>query len=129
MVLDSYALLVYLEKEPGFELVQKLLIDSSKGKINLFLSSINWGEIIYIVEREYGHKKSEEIIELLDTFPIEIVSIDTNFSRSAARFKAHNAMSFADCFAAALAEQKKCCVLTGDSEFKQVEKQIQIKWI
>jgi hypothetical protein len=35
-------------------------------------------------------------------------------------------MSFADCFAAALAKQKRATLLTGDLEFKQVEKEITI---
>jgi predicted nucleic acid-binding protein len=38
-------------------------------------------------------------------------------------------MSFADCFAAALAKQKKALLLTGDPEFKQVETQVTIDWL
>jgi ribonuclease VapC len=38
-------------------------------------------------------------------------------------------MSYADCFAAALAIKKKCELITGDKEFKQVEKEIKIRWI
>jgi predicted nucleic acid-binding protein len=35
-------------------------------------------------------------------------------------------MSFADCYAAALAMKRKCELLTGDKEFKQVEDKIKI---
>jgi len=38
-------------------------------------------------------------------------------------------MSFADCFAAALAKQKKALLLTGDPEFKQVEQGITIEFL
>jgi len=39
-------------------------------------------------------------------------------------------MSFADCFAAALAFQHKGSVLvTGDKEFKQVEESIKMYWL
>jgi hypothetical protein len=38
-------------------------------------------------------------------------------------------MSYADCFAAALAMKKKCELATGDKEFKQVEKYVKIKWM
>jgi predicted nucleic acid-binding protein len=38
-------------------------------------------------------------------------------------------MSYADCFAAALAKQKNALLLTGDFEFKQVEAQIAIDWL
>jgi len=35
-------------------------------------------------------------------------------------------MSYADCFAAALAKQRRVELVTGDKEFKQVEKEIRI---
>jgi predicted nucleic acid-binding protein len=38
-------------------------------------------------------------------------------------------MSYADAFAAALAEQEKAILLTGDPDFKQVEKAIKIEWL
>jgi len=38
-------------------------------------------------------------------------------------------MSFADCYAAALAMKKKCGILTGDKEFKKVENKIKIRWM
>jgi predicted nucleic acid-binding protein len=38
-------------------------------------------------------------------------------------------MSFADCFAAALAKQHKALLLTGDLEFKQVEAEVTINWL
>jgi predicted nucleic acid-binding protein len=38
-------------------------------------------------------------------------------------------MSYADCFAAALSKQKNAELLTGDPEFKAVEKDIKIHWL
>jgi predicted nucleic acid-binding protein len=38
-------------------------------------------------------------------------------------------MSLADCFAAALAKQKKIEVYTGDPEFKALESEQKIVWI
>jgi len=38
-------------------------------------------------------------------------------------------MSFADCFAAALAKQHKAQLVTGDVEFKQVEGEVQMRWV
>ena len=53
---------------------------------------------------------------------------DWQLTREAAGFKAKHKMSYADCFAAALAKQKKAHLVTGDREFKQVEQDIQIIW-
>jgi len=38
-------------------------------------------------------------------------------------------MSLADCFAAALAKQKKAETYTGDPKFKEVEAEIKINWL
>jgi len=38
-------------------------------------------------------------------------------------------MSYADCFAAALAKLRKAELVTGDRDFKQVEGEVQVLWI
>ena len=47
VVLDAYALLVYLQKEKGYEIVNDILIKALDGR-RCLLSAINWGEIYYI---------------------------------------------------------------------------------
>jgi hypothetical protein len=49
-VLDSYALLAYLQDEPVAPRVEKLLEDAGKGKCRLLFSMINLGELLYITE-------------------------------------------------------------------------------
>jgi predicted nucleic acid-binding protein len=38
-------------------------------------------------------------------------------------------MSLADCFAAALAMERRADVYTGDPEFREVESEVRIVWI
>ena len=38
-------------------------------------------------------------------------------------------MSYGDCFAATLAKLRKAELVTGDEEFRQIEKEIKILWI
>ena len=57
------------------------------------------------------------------------VEADWALAKEAGRFKAKNRMSFADCFAAALAKNRKASLVTGDREFKQVESEININWL
>ena len=51
------------------------------------------------------------------------------FPRQAATYKAFHRMSYADCFAAALTKIKKAALMTGDREFKSLEREIQIAWL
>ena len=38
-------------------------------------------------------------------------------------------MSYADCFAAALAQRESAAVVTGDPDFRQVEQLVAIDWL
>ena len=56
-------------------------------------------------------------------------SADLTLARQAAIYKAMHKMSYADCFAAALAKVKNAELLTGDPEFKSLEKEVKINWL
>jgi predicted nucleic acid-binding protein len=64
---------------------------------------------------------------------IELVPVDTDdleLVRQAAHFKATKKMSYADCFAAAVAKIQNAELVTGDSEFKVVESELKkIRWL
>lgn len=128
-VLDSWALLCYLEREPGFEKIIQAFEEAVNTSRPLRMSIINWGEVYYQVARRYGNDRAGEIEQLIDSFPIVLVDIDRDLTREAARFKASKRMAYADCFAAALAKHRKAELYTGDPEFKAVEKEIKILWL
>lgn len=128
-VLDSYAVFVYLQKESGYEKVRDALSHAADTGKNLLMTSVNWGEVYYIIKREEGDSKAEEVIQILESFPIDVVAVDQTLAKLAGSFKASKKMSYADCFAAALAKIKKAELLTGDKEFKEVEKEIKIAWV
>jgi predicted nucleic acid-binding protein len=67
----------------------------------------------------------------LSRLPIDIVGVgdDLTLARQAAIFKATHKMSYADCFAAALAKARNAELITGDPEFKELEKEIKIGWL
>ncbi len=128
-VLDAHGLLVFLEKEAGFEKIEEAFVEAAKKDIPLLMASVNYGEVYYIVLRECGAKKASGIEDLIKTLPIEIVNVDILLAREAGRLKAGYKMFYADCFAAALAKLRKAEVLTGDKEFKAIEHKVKIAWI
>jgi predicted nucleic acid-binding protein len=128
-VLDTHGLLVFLEREPGFEKVKSLFVAALEEDNDLLMTSVNFGEVYYIILREFGEKKVNEVEKIIRTLPIEIVNVDMQLAREAARFKATKRISYADCFAAALAKLHKGEVVTGDKEFKALEGEVKISWI
>ena len=93
------------------------------------MTAVNYGEVYYIVARELGLGKAEEIAEVIKTLPLNIMEVDMILPKEAAKFKAKFSISYADCFAAALAKLKRAEILTGDKEFEKLAQEIKIKWI
>ena len=94
-----------------------------------FVCIVNWGEVIYHALRQGGDKIAQLAEDAMRALPLQLVEANKELTLLAAHLKASNKMSYADCFAAALAIKKKCELVTGDREFKQVEKQVRIRWI
>ena len=128
-VLDASALMAYLEKESGYEKVKDLLIKSADGNQPLLMSSVNLGEVYYILIKEHGREEADKIFRLIETFPVECINADWHLVKQAALFKAEKKLPFADCFAAALAKLHKAELVTADKDFKVVEDEVKIIWL
>lgn len=128
-VLDSYAILAFLFEEKGHEKVLDLFEKAAQTDQALLIAAPNWAEVRYMVERKAGARRWSEVRHKLLGLPLEVVPADQALAEVAGEIKAVNRMSLADCFAAALARQKKADVYTGDPEFRSVEKEIKIVWL
>jgi ribonuclease VapC len=128
--LDSYALLAYLNREDGFEKVRTVLANAQKSSLPVLMNELNVGETYYILYRKRGHELAEYFLDnVLAGLPILMISNDFNAVISASKIKARHALSFADCFAVATAQQENAVILTGDPEFKNVEMFVKIDWL
>ena len=128
-VLDASALTAYFEKEPGYEKVQKLLTEAALGDRKLLLSAVNWGEVYYVTHRTHGASQANQVAEVIETFPIELVDVDVEIAKQAALFKVSHKLPYADCFAAALAKIHKAMLITTDKDFKLLEGEIRVHWL
>lgn len=128
-VLDAYALLAFLQDEPGADRVEKLLIDAADHEKPLKITSVNWGEVRYRLEKDRGAGPNDERVRALARLPLEIIAVDKSLAEVAADVKARFGIPFVDCFAAALAKISKADLLTGDPHFKAVESEVKIAWL
>jgi len=128
-VLDSYAVITYLQKQQGYEDVAMIFEECVSKEREVFLCIVNWGEVIYQALRTGGEERAELAEDIMRALPINLVEANKDLTLQAAHLKAFHKMSYADCYAAALAMKKKCELMTGDKEFKQVEKEIKVRWI
>ncbi|MCG9969611.1 type II toxin-antitoxin system VapC family toxin [Pelotomaculum terephthalicicum JT] len=126
-VLDAYALLAFLEAEEGGDIVNEYFKVS--GAL-FYVSAINMGEVFYITLRERGMETAELVeSELNQAHNIRVVDATWERAKLAGIFKSRGGISFADCFAAALAFEKDVPLITGDNEFKKVDDKVKIIWL
>ncbi|MDB6017861.1 MAG: putative PilT protein-like [Pedosphaera sp.] len=128
-VLDSYALLAFLRGEEGGETVRDLLEKAGERNVPLHMTEVNYAEVKYVIIRKDGAEAWKRIAGELPVLPIEFHPATRSLADLAAEYKAHYKLSLADAFAAAMAKEKKAELVTGDREFKELEKEIKVVWI
>jgi ribonuclease VapC len=128
-VLDSYALMAFFEDEPGADFVRGLIQKAVESDTNLLMSVVNLGEVWYSIARSNSSELADQYVHEIKGLGIEIVDIDWALTRQAAAFKANGNISYADCFAAALAKNRRAELVTGDKEFKSLDGEIKISWL
>ncbi|MBI2115395.1 MAG: type II toxin-antitoxin system VapC family toxin [candidate division NC10 bacterium] len=128
-VLDSFAMLAFLNKERGFEKVRSLLRAAETTSEPLLMNEINIGEVYYVTAKDRSVERAEEFLHRLETLPILPVSNSFADVLEAARIKARFPISYADAFVVATAVRMNAAIVTGDPEFQSVPHLVTIVWL
>lgn len=129
-ILDSYALLCLFDKKRRAEkeAVTKYLEDAEKGRIKLYISKMNEGEVFYKLHKYLGGHIAAGFREDLKQglFPLQVVSVNDRRAEEASVIKARYPISYADAFCIELAKDMGLPVITGDPEFESVKNIVKI---
>jgi predicted nucleic acid-binding protein len=128
-VLDSFAVLAYLDSEIGGERVKTILEEASRGKAQVMLSIINLGEVLYITEREVGLVQAQAALAAVEQLPIEILPATKEAALAAAHVKANYPVAYADAFAIVAARESSGTIITGDPEFQAIQELVAVEWL
>jgi predicted nucleic acid-binding protein len=129
-VLDTWAVLAFLEGEPvAAQEVRRLLRRARQRRVTVLFSIINYGESLYVIERERGLQEAQQAVGIIDQLPLQVVPADRALVFQAAHLKARHPISYADAFSVALAKRHDGRVMTGDPEFRTVEAEVGIQWL
>lgn len=127
-VFDSYAILAMNRLEEDSSYIHRLLTEPPHQR---WMSVINVGEVYYQTLRVEGEDNALAAMESLWQQAVEFVDAGYELTMNAARIKAQFPLSYADCFAAALAQRMRARLVTGDPEFRRLESVgiIQVEWL
>jgi PIN domain nuclease of toxin-antitoxin system len=79
------------------------------------VSAVNLGEVLYMLERDHGQRRSTELVEQVRSVTT-VEDPDWDLIVSAAHIKARGGLSYADAFCVATAQRHKAPLYTGDPE-------------
>jgi predicted nucleic acid-binding protein len=128
-VLDASALLAMFFGEPGVELMRQLFHKASETDRLVFISAVNWAEVVYRLEHKRGFAAAQDVKQFARTTSLEVVPVNRELAEAAAALKVKHNLGLADAFAAALAIDKKAELVAADKEFAAVVKEIKINWL
>jgi predicted nucleic acid-binding protein len=129
IVLDSSALLAFLENQAGASRIANLLSLALQGEREVLMSVVNWGEVCYASSRAKGADVARRTEAQVAQLPVTIVDADRPLTRVAAEFHVRYKLPYVDCFAAALASRHKAPVATCDRDFSRIVSEIPLIWI
>ena len=126
-VLDANALIGFFEGRPAVsEKVRRLLSETLRQDVPLFMSAVNWAEVFYLEWRFHGEAKAREAEARLQEMPIAVIAVDRERASRAGALKHKHSLGYADAFAAELAIDREAWLVTADPEFEKVGKALSL---
>lgn len=129
LVFDTYALMTYLQREPGHQIVRSLLAETLQHQHEAYISVINLGESYYMRYRKGSLAQANSALRFVRRTRMQIAPATTERVMRAAHLKATLSLSYADAFAATLAQELNATLVTGDAEYKPLETTINLLWL
>lgn len=115
-MLDTSAVLAFIEDEPGAGRVEKALREPT--------TIIPWPvllEVLYITLREEGTAEADRRYALLKELGVTLLSeVDEPLLLTAARIKSEHRLSLADCVIAAYAVRSNAILMHKDPEYESL---------
>lgn len=130
-VLDTSALLAFIENEEGAEEVEALLMNAIEGENSIFISTVTGIEVFYISMQEQGKVIANKRLKLIENLPLVQQPVKQQLIKIIGEIKAARSMSFADSCIAGLAKSINAILVHKDPEFEQIEdeiKQLKLKY-
>jgi predicted nucleic acid-binding protein len=129
-VLDSSAILRYLDGEVGSDRVAEIIKDHMAGRCEAVICSLHWGEIAGQICKRRGAPAMELVLSRLEAFGFEVVPASADRAVRAALIKLKRQIPYADAFGVELAADGPDRVfVTADFDFKPASRDVKIEFL
>jgi predicted nucleic acid-binding protein len=119
-VLDTSAVLTVLNNEEGVETVLKLLEAARSEDVSVCAPFMTLMELEYLALRRHGPQETQQVLNLVESWPMKIEHSTDEWRREAARVKATSPVSVADAWICSLAQLLDVELVHKDPEYDLV---------
>lgn len=129
-VLDSSAILRYLDDEPGAARVAEILKWHLAGKCEAMISAVHWGEVAGITCKVHGEATMELVLSRLEALGVQVVAADSERAVTSALMKLKKNIPYVDAFGIELtASLADGVFITADFDFKAVGRDVKMEFL
>ena len=129
-VLDSSAVLRYLDGEAGSDRVSEILKDHLAGGCDAVISSVHWGEVAGQVCKRRGRGALDVVLARMAAFGIPVVPVDAGRAVRAALIRLKSSIPYVDAFGVELtADSQERVFVTADFDFKPASRDVTIEFL
>ncbi len=129
-VLDSSAVLRYLDGEAGADRVSEIIKGHLAGGCAAVISSVHWGEIAGQVGKRRGRAAWDMVLSRLAAFGIPVAPVDAERAVRAASIRLKTSIPYVDAFGVELAAgSRERVFVTADFDFKVANREVKIEFL
>ncbi len=129
-VLDSSAVLRYLDDDAGAARVAEIIKSHLAGRSEAIISALHWGEVAGITCKLHGREGMELVLSRLSAFGLQVVAADADRAVGAALIRLKRGLPYVDAFGVELATGARDRVfVTADFDFKPASRDATIEFL
>lgn len=129
-VLDSSALLRYLDDEAGAARVAEIIKGHLAGRCEAIISAPHWGEVAGITCKVHGKRAMDLVLSRLSAFGFQVGAADADRAVGAALIKLKRGVPFVDAFGLELAASVgEGVFVTADFDLKPASRDLKIEFL
>jgi predicted nucleic acid-binding protein len=129
-ILDSSAILRYVDDEAGAARVSEIIKSHLAGRCAAIISALHWGEVAGITCKIHGKPAMEALLSRLSAFGLQVVPADADRAVRAALIKLKRKLPYVDAFGVELAaDSGEHVFVTADFDFKAVGRDVKVEFL
>ena len=129
-ILDSSAVLRYIDDEAGADRIGEIFIGCVQGQCDMRISALQWGEIAGRLRKRLGPRAGMRVLDSLMPNELEIIPATAERAVRASTLRLERKIHYVDGFALDLAmDSPEHILVTADYDFKAVADLARIEFL